>query len=109
MNLFDWLNGRFTNRSKAMWLYRRGMAKAKLHNRNGAIRDYTRAIQSPQAPPDVIAMALYNRALAQVASDEDQKGIEDLDAVLAMDGAPVNVKSMAREKRARVESRAGKA
>ncbi|MEQ8786989.1 MAG: hypothetical protein RIC55_11845 [Pirellulaceae bacterium] len=108
MNVFGWLSGRFSNRGKAMWLYKRGMKKAKQHNHQGAIDDYTTTIGMLETPNDVKAMALYNRALVHVASGEDQKGVDDLDAVLLMKEMLVNVKTMAREKLMRMASRAKK-
>ncbi len=45
----------------AMSLYKRGMAKAKKHDHEGAIANYSAAIDMSDAPPDVKAMALYVR------------------------------------------------
>ena len=84
------------------------MAKAKKHNHQGAIDDYTISIGMPETPVDVKAMALFNRALVHVAAGDDRKGVDDLDAVLAMEEALVNVKTMARHKLAKMESRTRK-
>ena len=108
MNTFNWLKSRFSSRGKALSLYRRGMARAKKNDHQGAIDDYTATIDMPDTPSDVKAMALYNRALVHVASGDDPKGVVDLDAVLAMDEALVNVKTMARQKLAKMGSRNGK-
>ncbi len=108
MNVFNWLGGHFSNRGKALSMYRRGMARAKKHDHQGAIDDYTTTINTEDAPTDVKAMALYNRALVYVATGDDRKGVDDLDAVLAMDAGLVNVKTMARQKLARMESRSAK-
>ena len=62
MNVVDWLAGHFSNRGKAMTLYRRGMAKAKKRNHRGAIDDYSKTLGMPDTPNDVKAMVLYNRA-----------------------------------------------
>lgn len=105
MRLINWFRGRLTNRGKAISRYQRGITKAKKHDQQGAIDDYTDAIDMPYAPSDVIAMAMLNRALVQVAIGEFKKGVDDLSAVLAMDGAPTNVKEMAKQKLARRESR----
>lgn len=91
-----------------MSLYRRGMAKAKSRDRQGAIDDYTATIDVPDVPTDVKAMALFNRALVYVAGGDNGKGVDDLEAVLAMDETLVNVKTMARQKLFRMESRTGK-
>ena len=50
MNVFNWLTGHFSNRGKALSLYKRGMAKAKKHDHQGAIDDYTATIGMPHAP-----------------------------------------------------------
>lgn len=108
MNFIAWWIGRFSNRGKSLSLYKRGIARAKKRDHLGAINDYTTAIEMPETPLDVIAMALLNRALVLVASGEERRGVDDLGALLAMDMAPVNVKTVARIKLARIESRSGK-
>jgi hypothetical protein len=105
MNVLNWLTGHFSNRGKALSLYRRGMARAKKRDHQGAIADYTTTIGLPDTPADVKAMVLYNRALVHMAIGNDRHGSDDLDAVVAMDEAPVNVKTMARQKLAKLESR----
>ena len=108
MNIFHWFTRYFSSHGKAMSLYKRGMAKAKKHDHEGAIEDYTTMIGMAGTPADLLAMVLYNRALVYVAAGDDQKGAADLDAVLAMDESLANVKTMARQKLARMESRASK-
>ena len=44
MNVFNWLSGNSSNLSKALSPYKRGMAKAKKHDHQGAIDDYTKTI-----------------------------------------------------------------
>ena len=105
MNTFNWLQSRFSRRGKVLSLYRRGMARAKKHDHQGAIDDYSVTIDMPDAPMDVKAMALFNRALVHVASGDYRKGVDDLEAVLAKDDAPVNVKRRAKQKLAKRESR----
>ncbi len=105
MNVLNWLASCFSNRGNPMALYKRGMGKAKRHDHQGAIEDYTATIQMPGTPADLVAMVLYNRALVYVASGDDRKGADDLDAVLAMNEALVKVKTMARQKLARMKSR----
>jgi hypothetical protein len=105
MNVLNWLTGHFSNRGKALSLYRRGMARAKKRDHQGAIADYTTTIGMTDTPADVKAMVLYNRALVHVATGDNRKGVDDLGAVVAMDEAPVNVKTMARQKLAKLESR----
>jgi hypothetical protein len=105
MNVYHWFTERFSNHSKALTLYKRGMARAKKHDRQGAIEDYTATIGMPNTPANVRAMALYNRALVLVATGDNQKGIDDLNAVLRMDESPVNVKTRARQKLTKMEAR----
>ena len=105
MNVYHWFTERFSNHGKALTLYKRGMARAKKHDRQGAIEDYTATIGMPNTPANVRAMALYNRALVLVATGDNQKGIDDLNAVLRMDESPVNVKTRARQKLAKMEAR----
>ncbi|MBN2290963.1 MAG: hypothetical protein JXM70_00975 [Pirellulales bacterium] len=81
------------------------MAKANKHDYDGAIADYSAAIQSPNIPADVKAMALYNRALVYSAIHEDKKSAEDLMAVLEMPGLPKNIQMEAQERRERIRRR----
>jgi len=108
VNVFDWLPIRFGSRGKALSLYKRGLARAKTHDREGAIDDYTTTIDMPGTPSDLRAMALYNRALAHAAAGDNPRGLDDLGTVLAMDDSPANVKTLAKQKLARMESRSRK-
>lgn len=101
MDLVNWLSSHFSNRGRALSLYKRGMAKAKKHDHQGAIDDYTATIGLPNTPANVKAMVLYNRALVHVATGDFNKGVEDLDAIMEMDEAPVGVKIRARKKLAK--------
>ena len=47
MIVIDWLTGHFSNRGKALSVYKRGMGKAKKHDHQGAIDDYTTTIGMP--------------------------------------------------------------
>jgi hypothetical protein len=84
------------------------MTKAKNHDHQGAIDDYTTTLGMPHTPAAMKAMILYNRALVHLATGDECKGIEDLDAVLAMHEAPANVRTMARQKLARIEIRSSR-
>ncbi len=108
MNVLNWLTNGFSNRGKAVSRYKRGMAKAKKHDHDGAIDDYTTVIGIPGTPADLMAMVLYNRALVYLATGDDRKGTDDLDAVLAMKETLVNIKTMARQKLAGMKSRSSK-
>jgi len=107
MRILDWLADRFwhSDRRSALSLYRRGMTKAKKHEHQGAIQDYSDVIQAAETPVDVTAMALYNRALAYLAAGDESQAVADLNRLLAMDAVPVNVKTMARQKIVRMASR----
>ena len=105
MNFLSWLQSFFSVRHKALWNYRRGMARANKHDYQGALANYTAAIEAVGIPGTMKAMVLYNRALVYVAAGDDPKGADDFDAVLEIDEAIVNVKSMARHKLALMESR----
>jgi len=61
MNLTSWVKSCFSRRGKALSLYRSGMGKANKRDYGGAIADYSAAIQAPNIPKDVKAMAIYNR------------------------------------------------
>ena len=108
MKIFQWLSGRFSLPDDAMSLYKRGMERARKHDHQGAIDDYTASIGMPNTPADVKAMVLFNRGLARVAAGDHPKGIEDLNVVLRMDEAPADVKTMARQKLARMQTRSPK-
>jgi len=103
MSFFESLIGRNSGRNKALSRYKRGMAKAKHHDRQGAIDDYSAAINLADTSPDVQAMALYNRALVLAASKDSTLATDDLKAVLAMADVPANVKAAARDKLRRIE------
>jgi hypothetical protein len=104
MIVFEWISSCFSQRGRALWLYKRGLKKAKARDHQGAIADYTSMIGLRVMPPDVLAMVLYHRALGFLALGDDQKGHDDLNAVLAMGESLVNVKTMARQTLAAKES-----
>lgn len=103
MNMLRWLTGRFSNREKALSLYRRGMERSKKREHEGAIDDYTAAIAISGIPADVKAMALYNRALVYAAAGDDSKAAADIDTILEMNEAPPNIKAEARRKLVRMQ------
>lgn len=103
MNLIRWITGRFSLRGRSMSIYKRGMAKARRHDHQGAIEDYSTSIGMADTPVDVRAMALFNRALVYSTIGDEPKGTADLQMILAMDEVLVNVKTMARQKLVRME------
>jgi tetratricopeptide (TPR) repeat protein len=105
MGFFESMVNRGSGRSKALALYKRGMAKAKKRDHGGAIEDYSASIDMSDAPPDVTAMALYNRAIAYAAAKDTDRALDDLNAVLAMTELPANIKAAANEKLKRITRR----
>jgi hypothetical protein len=75
------------------------------HDQMGARDAYTAAINMPDAPADLRAMALYNRALLYAAANEISDAIQDLSEVLAMEASPHKVKSAARQTIDRMQRR----
>ena len=108
MGFFDSLVGRDTSRSKALALYKRGMEKAKKQNHQGAIDDYSAAIDLSEGPADVRAMAIYNRALVYAAAKDNSKAVDDLKRLLELPETPANVKTAAGEKLKRLNRRIDK-
>jgi hypothetical protein len=108
MRLLRWLKSRRSNRGRCLWLYNEAVAKAKKHDRKGAIEDYTATTELREVPPDVQAMALYDRALLHAAATDSSKAIDDLNAVLAMAEPLAQVKTAAKQKLAIVERRRSK-
>jgi hypothetical protein len=103
MYFSDWLLGLFSCRGRALSRYRRGVAKARNRDREGAIVEYTAAIDMANVPPDVKAMAQYNRALVHLTNKNVPRAIDDLNLILAMQEMVVNLKTMARLKLASIE------
>ncbi|WDI40550.1 hypothetical protein [Bremerella sp. P1] len=108
MTLLEWMISYLSDRNKANSLYRRGMSKAKKHNHQGAIEDYTMALGVPDTPSEMRAMILYNRGLVHVAAGMASEGADDLNAVLAMDEVAPNVKTAAERKLSRIKARKSK-
>jgi len=87
--------------------YRRGIEKARHHDQQGAIDDYSATIEMPDAPPDVKAMAFYNRGLARLSQDDPQ-AIDDLHHVLEIPQTPSSVRTEAKRKLLRIQRRVDK-
>lgn len=81
------------------------MAQANKNNYAGAIADYSAAIETPDIPADVKAMAIYNRSLAYSAIHEDAKAAEDLSTMLKMPGLSERVRTEAARRRERIRKR----
>jgi hypothetical protein len=108
MTIFQWLASRFSKRDSALSLYKRGMVRARKHDHQGAIDDYSAAIAMPNTPAEMKAMILFNRGLVRVAAGDEPQGTEDLNVVLNMDDASKHVRMMARQKLARMHTRSKK-
>jgi len=108
MRFFAWLKSRSSERDRGLWLYKRGMAKAKNHDHKGAIDDYTSTIDMHGVPSDVRAMALYNRAVVHAAAGNNPRAIDDLNAVLALAEPLEKVKTAAKQKLVRMDRRSSK-
>ena len=109
MSLTKWVKSWLTHCGKALSLYRAGMVKANKRDYDGAIADYSAAIQAPDIPTDVKGMAIYNRALAYSAIHEDAKAAADLLAILKMPGMPEKIKVEASRRQERIRRRDEKA
>jgi len=83
------------------------MAKAKKRDYQGAIADYTAALEEPKIPNDVKGMAIYNRALAYSAIHQNENAAADLAAMLQMPGLPDNIRTQAHQRRERLRRRSG--
>jgi tetratricopeptide (TPR) repeat protein len=84
------------------------MAKANKRDYEGAIADYSAAIEMAKIPADVRAMAIYNRALAYSAIDDEVKSIEDLSTLLDLPGVPENIRTAVQQRRERLRRRSEK-
>jgi len=78
-----------------MTLFYRGLTKGKLGDRNGAIADYTRAIELPHAPVGFVTLALFNRGLSKGKSGDTAGAITDLTPVIQLPYAMVELVAMA--------------
>ncbi len=108
MSVAEWFKRRFSKAPTAMSLYKAGMEKAQQQDNDGAISNYSRAIELADCPVDVKAMALYNRAVVLAANKEIDQAIDDLNAVLKMNGASVKVQKAASQKLDKIRRRSGK-
>jgi tetratricopeptide (TPR) repeat protein len=88
-----------------MSLYREGMARAEKGDHQGALAAYNSAIDSPDAPDDVKAMALYNRALLLAAEGDTQRALADLKIILDLPISQRDVKLAARRRVDRLQHR----
>ncbi len=107
MGISDWLKSTFGKKETALSYYKSGIAKAEKRDNQGAVDDYTSAIEFPNANDKEKAMSLYNRALVYHSLRENEKAIDDLNLVLKMHGAHHEIKSAAKKKMERIRLRTG--
>jgi tetratricopeptide (TPR) repeat protein len=105
MNLFKRWLWPHSARSDAMSLYKRGLACGERNDFRGAKEAYTLAIELPNAPDDVKAMALYNRALVLAASGAVDQAVADLQIVMELPGSLHTIKLAARRRLERLKNR----
>jgi hypothetical protein len=98
MSLIKWLFSGRSARSVALSLYKSGLKCTKKNDPQGAMKNFTAAVESPGAPEDLRAMALYNRALLFAALDKFSDAVGDLNAVLAMADPLREIKLAARRR-----------
>lgn len=103
MTFLDWFKGYFSQRNRAMTIYRRGIARANEHDNQGALADYSAVIEMDAAPADIRAMALYNRSVVHGANHDEAQAIRDLEMLLEMPAAKATVKTEARRKLLRMQ------
>jgi|SRR5690349_2441215 tetratricopeptide (TPR) repeat protein len=85
-------------RGDAMSLYKKGLACSEGKDLTRAMEAYTSAIELPDTPDDVKAMALYNRALVLAASGAIDKALVDLELVMELP-VPLHVIKLAARRR----------
>jgi hypothetical protein len=105
MGLMTWLKSFTSVRGRVQSLYEAGMQKAKREDYEGAVRDYTAALELSDVPLDQRSMLLFNRALAYSMLKDEAKANDDLNIVVGMRGAPAHIVSAAREKLERIRRR----
>jgi hypothetical protein len=103
MSLVQWLFRSRSARSVALSLYKSGLKCTKKNDPQGAMTNFTAAVESPGAPDDLRAMALYNRALLFTAADNFSAAVDDLNAVLAMQDPLREIKLAARRRLDRMQ------
>jgi hypothetical protein len=105
MSFLSWLSSRRSVRVVALSHYKRGLAHTKRHDVPGALAEFSAAIDEPNSPIDVKAMALYNRALLFAAAEDQSKAVADLQAVLAATAPLPDIKRAAKRRLERIENR----
>jgi hypothetical protein len=102
MGLVAWFESMLSRSARPEALYRRAVKKAKGHDLEGAIRDYTVVIEGESTSAPLKAMSLLNRAVAQAASRHFAEARKDLQSALTAKNAPPEVAAAARAKLDRI-------
>jgi hypothetical protein len=102
--LWRWMWHR-TIRSELLSLYRRGMKCVEKQDRTGAMDAFAAVIERPEAPDDLVGMALYNRALLFAAAGDPDRALADLNAVMELPIPLHGVKLAARRRLDRLRQR----
>jgi hypothetical protein len=105
MNLFKRWLWPHSARSDAISLYKKGLTRSEQKDVMGAMDAYTLAIELPDAPDDVKAMALYNRALILAANGAIDKALTDLQVVMDLPLPLHEIKLAARRRLERLKNR----
>lgn len=71
----------------------------------GAMSAFASVIERPDAPEDLVGMALYNRALLFAATGDTDRALADLNAVMALPIPLRGVKLAARRRLERLHHR----
>jgi hypothetical protein len=107
MSILKWLSSRHSIRGMVLSHYKRGLARTKMHDVEGALNEFTLAIETADAPVDVKAMALYNRALLFADAEDHAKAVADLTAVLTAASPLPEIKRAAKRRLERIQYRHG--
>ncbi len=106
MSYWQQFLGWFSERGRAMSRYREGMESANQEDNPAAIDHYTFVINARSTPADIRAMAMYNRALVYSAMGDQERAKTDLAGLLALPSTPANIKLSAKQKLARMSTKA---
>ena len=103
MNVLKRIVSRFTARGRSLALVSQGRICAVKGDTANAIKHYTKVVDSPESPRDVVAMALLNRALVFSRVGEEQRATSDLNVILGMPQSIPVIKKSARDKLVRIK------
>jgi tetratricopeptide (TPR) repeat protein len=73
----------------------RSVAKSRIGDGTGAIRDLTAIVENPSMPTVEVGVALVLRGLCHEAQHQPKSALEDFTNVIELDGAPPDIVAMA--------------